>query len=96
MKFEKQGKSSASFIPLTTSAGRVSKTRHSKMSGKKGSYFIDRNLVPRIQRYLQNNSNRRYIDISEMAEVLQRQYPEYGRKKKIPFRISVEKGLLTF
>ena len=52
--------------------------------------------MPRIQRYLQNNSNRRYIDISEMAEALQRQYPEYGRKKKIPFRISVEKGLLTF
>lgn len=67
------------------------------MSTKKnGNYCMDRSLVPRVQRYLQASSNRKYIDVSDMADYLQRQYPEYGRKKKIPFRISVEKGSYVF
>lgn len=64
------------------------------MSGAngKGSYFVDRSLLPRVHRYLKENSHRRFIDVEEMADVLQKQYPDYGRKKKIPFRNSVKQG----
>ena len=80
--------------------GTVNKYEKKKMSGgvvknRPGSYFVDRALVPRVQRYLKENSHRTYIDVEEMADVLQRQYPDYGRKKKIPFRNSVKQGELV-
>lgn len=59
----------------------------------KQNYFIDRNLVPRVQKYMEENKHRVYLDVDEMADSLQRQHSEYGRKKKIPFRISVNKGI---
>lgn len=62
------------------------------MNGRQGTYFADRTLIPRVQRYLKENIHRKYIDVEEMADVLQRQYPDYGRKKKIPFRNSVKQG----
>lgn len=70
-----------------------------KMSGgvaknkRPASYYMDRALIPRVQRYLRENSHRTYIDIEEMADLLQRQYPDYGRKKKLAFRTSVKEGL---
>lgn len=58
----------------------------------KSGYVLDRTLLPRVQRYLKDNCNKKYINLEEMADVLQKQYPEYGRKKKIPFRNSVKQG----
>ncbi|XP_057376797.1 nuclear valosin-containing protein-like isoform X1 [Daphnia carinata] len=69
-----------------------------KMSGgiaknnRPASYYMDRALIPRVQRYLKENSHRTYIDIEEMADLLQRQYPDYGRKKKLAFRNSVKQA----
>jgi Nucleolin binding domain len=66
------------------------------MSEKKGNLSsLESEIVPRIQRYIQDNCYKRYVDINEMAEDLQRRYPEYKRKKKIPFRICVERGMTT-
>lgn len=62
---------------------------------KSGSYFVDRALLPRVQKYLKENNHRKFIDVEEMADVLQRQYPDYGRKKKLPFRKSVQQGNLS-
>ncbi|EFX62597.1 hypothetical protein DAPPUDRAFT_300935 [Daphnia pulex] len=61
-------------------------------NNRPASYYVDRALIPRVQRYLKENSHRTYIDIEEMADVLQRQYTDYGRKKKIPFRNSVKQA----
>jgi ribosome biogenesis ATPase len=49
-------------------------------------YYVDLALIPRVKSYLKEKSHRTYIVIEEMADLLQRQYPDYGRKKKIPFR----------
>lgn len=59
----------------------------------RSGYVLDRALLPRVQLYLKENSNKKYINLDEMADVLQKQYPEYGRKKKIPFRNSVKQGI---
>ena len=64
------------------------------MSGKKGGlHSLSAEIVSRIQQYIQDNCEKRYVDINEMAEALQTRYPEYRRKKKIPFRICVERGM---
>nr|CAH0102978.1 unnamed protein product [Daphnia galeata] len=59
-------------------------------NSRPASYYVDRALIPRVKSYLKENSHRTYIDVEEMADVLQRTYPDYGRKKKIPFRNSVK------
>lgn len=68
----------------------------SGLNGRPTSYYVDRALIPRIQRYLKENNHRKYIDVNEMADVLQKQYVDYGRKKKTPFRNSVKQGWLNF
>lgn len=68
----------------------------SGLNGRPASYYVDRALIPRIQRYLKENNHRKYIDVNEMADVLQKQYVDYGRKKKTPFRNSVKQGWLNF
>ena len=60
--------------------------------GRNSRPAFDRSLIPRVKSYLKENSHRTYIDVEEMADVLQRTYPDYGRKKKIPFRNSVKQG----
>lgn len=68
----------------------------SGLNGRPTSYYVDRALISRIQRYLKENNHRKYIDVNEMADVLQKQYVDYGRKKKTPFRNSVKQGWLNF
>jgi hypothetical protein len=91
------------YIPLNSSFRSLtryhkfgpSRDRLQKMAGRNGGgggSFFDRNLVPRIRRYLEDNSNRKYIDVDEMADTLQNQYFDYGRKKKIPFKNAVRQG----
>lgn len=66
-------------------------------NGRQSSYFVDRSLLPRVHRYLKENNHLKFIDVEEMADVLQRQYQDYGRKKKIPFRKSVNQGeIITY
>lgn len=95
---------SADYIPLNSSfrsltryhkfgssRDRVLKTKMSSRNG--GGSFLDRNLVPRIRRYLEDNKGRKYIDVDDMADTLQSQHFDYGRKKKQPFRNSVRQGI---
>jgi ribosome biogenesis ATPase len=61
--------------------------------GRNSRPAFDRSLIPRVKSYLKENSHRTYIDIEEMADLLPRTYPDYGRKKKIPFRNSVKQDM---
>lgn len=73
------------------------KAKMSGTNGRQSSYFVDRSLLPRVHRYLKENNHLKFIDVEEMADVLQRQYQDYGRKKKIPFRKSVNQGeIITY
>ncbi|KAF7686790.1 nuclear valosin-containing protein-like isoform X1 [Silurus meridionalis] len=60
------------------------------MKSRSGGY-MDQRLKQRVEQYLKS-SNRQYVDVSEMAADLQRQYRlDYGRRNKTAFRIQVEK-----
>ena len=44
--------------------------------------------------YLEENVHKTYVDVSDMARVLQERYrQDYGRRKIGPFRQLVEQGL---
>lgn len=47
--------------------------------------------------YLEENVHKTYVDVSDMARVLQERYrADYGRRKMAPFRKLVELGLANF
>ena len=101
MKVKPDSNKAPDYIPLNSSFRSLtryhkfgpSRDRLQKMASRGGGgSFFDRNLLPRIRRYLEDNSHRKYIDVDEMADTLQNQYFDYGRKKKIPFRNSVRQG----
>lgn len=53
--------------------------------------------MPFSLQYLEENVHKTYVDVSDMARVLQERYrAEYGRRKMAPFRQLVEQGLLQF
>ncbi|XP_008279730.1 nuclear valosin-containing protein-like isoform X1 [Stegastes partitus] len=57
----------------------------------RSSGCVDGHLKQRVEQYLAS-SNREYVDLSAMAQDLQRLYRmEYGRRNKTAFRIQVEK-----
>ena len=41
-------------------------------NSRPASYYVDRALIPRVKSYLKENSHRTYINIEEMADLLQR------------------------
>lgn len=55
-------------------------------------YLADPSLVPRVQKYLESNVDKTYVDINVMADELQRTYREYGKRKRSAFRASVKKA----
>ncbi|XP_064403165.1 nuclear valosin-containing protein-like isoform X3 [Halichondria panicea] len=79
---------------------RGSKSRYfcspSAQNGKKNTsdYCSDRKLLPRIKQYLEECSDN-VVDIDDMAVTLQAEYPEYTRKKRLPFRAVVAKAYST-
>lgn len=47
-----------------------------------------------LLQYLEENVHKTYVDVSDMARVLQERYrADYGRRKIAPFRELVEQGL---
>ncbi|KAG7214380.1 hypothetical protein INR49_023091 [Caranx melampygus] len=57
----------------------------------RGGGWVDSRLRQRVEQYLES-SKREYVDLSAMAQELQRLYRvEYGRRNKTAFRIQVEK-----
>ena len=50
----------------------------------------DPNLVSRVQKYLNENRNKRFIDIEAMVLTLHEAYPEYHLMKLRQFRIQVD------
>jgi hypothetical protein len=40
-----------------------------------------------------NNAGEHYIDVEEIVDELQRKYREYRKKKRAPFKASVQKGI---
>ncbi|XP_060534583.1 nuclear valosin-containing protein-like [Cylas formicarius] len=55
-------------------------------------YISDPSIVPRVQKYLESNIDKTYVDINQMADDLQRRYKEYARRKRSVFRASVKKA----
>ncbi|KAM6217419.1 nuclear valosin-containing protein-like [Rhynchocyon petersi] len=54
--------------------------------------FVDNKLKQRIIQYLTSNRCGKYVDVGFLASELQRLYSiDYGRRKKIAFKIQVEK-----
>ncbi|CAM6031791.1 unnamed protein product, partial [Sphagnum compactum] len=45
--------------------------------------------------YLEENVDKTYVDVGVMAKELQVRYPEYGRRKTVPFRLLVEQAYKT-
>ncbi|XP_063700211.1 nuclear valosin-containing protein-like [Culicoides brevitarsis] len=52
----------------------------------------DPHIIPRVQQYLEENVDKTYVDVGAMAKELQARWPEYGRRKAIPFRQLVEQA----
>lgn len=51
--------------------------------------------MPFSFQYLEENVHKTYVDVSDMARVLQERYrAEYGRRKMAPFRQLVEQGMI--
>ncbi|EEZ99985.1 Nuclear valosin-containing protein-like [Tribolium castaneum] len=55
-------------------------------------YMSDPTLVPRVQKYLESNVDKTFVDINVMADDLQRSYREYARLKRNAFRAQVKKA----
>ncbi|XP_023023254.2 nuclear valosin-containing protein-like smid [Leptinotarsa decemlineata] len=55
-------------------------------------YMSDPTIVPRVQKYLESNVDKTYVDINVMADDLQRQYREYSKRKRSVFRAAVNKA----
>lgn len=56
-------------------------------------YLADSSLLPRVQKYLESNNSKGYIDINTMADDLQKRYArDYGKRKRNAFRTSVKKA----
>lgn len=55
-------------------------------------YMSDPSIIARVQKYLERNTDKTYVDINEIADELQTQYKEYARRKRNAFRASVKKA----
>ncbi|XP_058797516.1 nuclear valosin-containing protein-like isoform X2 [Phymastichus coffea] len=54
--------------------------------------FRDPMILSRVKTYLYENEDKVYIDVTEMADCLQRKYRDYRNKKRGPFRTMVRKA----
>lgn len=71
--------------------GKGAQNPEQKRPRSQSGYIGDPRLVPRVRQYLAAQKSKN-VNVSSMAEDLQRQYGEYGRKKKNAFYKSVEKA----
>ncbi|XP_072382243.1 nuclear valosin-containing protein-like isoform X1 [Diabrotica undecimpunctata] len=55
-------------------------------------YVSDPTIIARVQKYLEENTDKTYVDISEIANALQSQYREYAKRKRSVFRAAVKKA----
>ena len=51
-------------------------------------------LIPRVRRYLEDNNFKGYVDVGQMADILQDQYLDDRRKPKLLYRKNVQIGCL--
>ncbi|KAL3283817.1 hypothetical protein HHI36_017988 [Cryptolaemus montrouzieri] len=63
-----------------------------KMQRMPMPYLSDSQLIPRVQKYLESNVDKTYVDIGLMADELQNTYREYSKRKRSAFRASVKKA----
>lgn len=54
-------------------------------------YYSNRRVYLKLQ-YLENNIDKTYVDINQMADELQKKYREYAKRKRSAFRASVKKA----
>lgn len=71
--------------------GKGAQNPEQKRPRSQSGYIGDPRLVPRVRQYLAAQKSKN-VNVSSMAEDLQKQYGEYGRKKKNAFYKSVEKA----
>lgn len=62
----------------------------------RGTYVVDRRLVPRIKNYLHNNkivNPNAYLPVEDIVSFLQQRFPEYRRKSLVVIRTAVDRAL---
>ncbi|KAJ3660400.1 hypothetical protein Zmor_004850 [Zophobas morio] len=90
-------KSGVEIIPLNEVNYRNNRTNAANTSVQRTKmdrlpYMSDPTIVPRVQKYLESNVDKTFVDINVMADDLQRTYREYARLKRNAFRASVKKA----
>ncbi|KAJ8684203.1 hypothetical protein QAD02_019995 [Eretmocerus hayati] len=94
--------SSIDIIPLQSQSTDVAARRASngnnmnkptdKARAEEGKVFRDPMIISRVRSYLYENEDKVYIDVTEMADYLQRKYRDYRAKKRGPFRTMVRRA----
>ncbi|XP_020295662.1 nuclear valosin-containing protein-like [Pseudomyrmex gracilis] len=84
--------SSIDIIPLQGSSENYRQRYLNNKDRMHPRMFRDQTLIGRVQTYMHENENRVYIDVLEMADALQRRYPDYRHKKRNAFRTMVRKA----
>lgn len=83
----KISKAGVEIIPLSENSPEKQREKVVKMP-----YMSDPTIVPRVQKYLESNIDKTYVDINQMADELQKKYREYAKRKRSAFRASVKKA----
>ncbi|XP_067613435.1 nuclear valosin-containing protein-like isoform X2 [Eurosta solidaginis] len=52
----------------------------------------DPHIINRVKQYLEENVDKKFLDVSVMTRQLMERYPEYTRRKQAPFRALVEQA----
>lgn len=55
-------------------------------------YMADPSLITKVQKYLEEHTEKTYVDINEISDELQEQYREYAKRKRSVFRAAVKKA----
>ncbi|CAH0546525.1 unnamed protein product [Brassicogethes aeneus] len=88
--------SEVEIIPLgdLNSVNKRSITRplHKRSKMQRQPYMSDPTIVPRVQKYLESNVDKTFVDINSMADDLQSAHREYAKRKRSAFRASVKKA----
>ncbi|XP_019877000.2 nuclear valosin-containing protein-like isoform X2 [Aethina tumida] len=79
-------------IPLTESIQNRRSIQRKRLKMQRTPYMSDPSILPRVQKYLESNLDKNYVDINAMADELQSQYREYAKRKRSAFRAAVKKA----
>ncbi|XP_043212400.1 nuclear valosin-containing protein-like [Amphibalanus amphitrite] len=68
------------------------KPKHGKRLYGNMPYSLDSTLIQRVRQYLHELGDAKYVELDELTDYLQVTHREYKHKKKLPFRILVQRA----